>query len=343
VIQSALDVSSAWYQVCDEIRSQTTGLTPSNAVWIFPSLESALIEVSFLLADREREMGGVRNVVVYPRSSDPSLESLASYLSSAGLDIRALSEKDFADSGVWLQPVKASCLLVALTENDRFNGRVRNVDGVLDAVSASGNKLPCLRVSFESLAYRKTKPKPFEILINVQVNGVAVVLMGDRFRLNPRMAPFSMTQASLREFMLVHALSNGTIDRDKIEEFESILPPAFRPVFAPGDSRLLDRAIWIATGIDGSFLRDRILQIIERDFSASKQVVEIGLGTLSGCWGADADLSTGFAIADERRQDWLRARGMDPLEIRGTMILSSRAIEVIRTSEWQRVIGEAAK
>jgi hypothetical protein len=157
------------------------------------------------------------------------------------------------------------------------------------------------------------------------------------------MAPFSMTQASLREFMLVHALSNGTIDRDKIEEFESILPPAFRPVFAPGDSRLLDRAIWIATGIDGSFLRDRILQIIERDFSASKQVVEIGLGTLSGCWGADADLSTGFAIADERRQDWLRARGMDPLEIRGTMILSSRAIEVIRTSEWQRVIGEAAK
>jgi len=216
VIQSALDVSSAWYQVCDEIRSQTTGLTPANAVWIFPSLESALIEVSFLLADREREMGGVRNVAVYPRSCDPALESMASYLSSAGLDIRALSEKDFADSGVWLPPVKASCLLVALTENDRFNGRVRNVDGVLDAVSASGNKLPCLRVSFESLAYEKLKPKPFEIFINVQVNGAAVVLMGDRFRLNPRMAPFSMTQASLREFMSVRALSTGTIDRNKV-------------------------------------------------------------------------------------------------------------------------------
>jgi hypothetical protein len=343
VIQSALDVSSAWYQVCDEIRSQTMGLNLANAVWIYPSLESALIELSFLLADRERETGGVRNIVVYPRSSDPALEAMASHLSSAGLDNRAFSEKDFADSGVWVPAVKASCLLVAMADNDRFSGRVRNLSGVLDAVFAAGNKIPCLRVSFESRAFEKTKPKPFEIFINVQVNGAAVVLLGDRFRLNPRIAPFAMTHASLREYMSSLALSAGSIDRSKVEEFESILPPSFRPVFAPGDSRLLDRAMWIANGIDGSFLRDRILQIVERDFNAFKQVVEIGLGTLSGCWGADANLSNDFAIADERRQDWLRSRGMDPLSIRGTMVLSSRAIETIGKAGWQKVMAEAAK
>ncbi len=296
-----------------------------------------------MLADRERETGGVRNVAVYPRSSDPALESMASHLSSTGLDIRALSENEFADSGTWVPAVKASCLLVAIVDNDRFTGRVRNVAGVMDSVFAPGNKLPCLRISFESLAYEKTKPKSFEIFINVQVSGAAVVLMGDRFRLNPRMAPFSMSHASLSEFMSVRARSAGTLDRTKVEAFEAILPPSFRPVFSPGDSRLLDRAIWIADGVDGSFLRDRILQIVSRDFNSLKQVVDTGLGTLSGCWGADADLLNDFAIADERRQDWLRARGMDPLDLRGTMILSSRAIEAIEFSAWQKIMVEAAK
>lgn len=342
MIQAALDVSTAWHQVCDAIRTQASGLSPANAVWVFPSLESALIEISGLLADRERETGGIRNVAVYPRFNDPALEAMASTLSSAGLDIRALSEEEFADAGTWVSALKSSCLLAAVCDNDRFTGQIRKVDGVIDAVFAAGNKLPCVRISFESLAYQVTKPKSFELFLNVQTDGVAVVVVGDRFRLIPRLAPYSMTHASLREFRLVHSRSAGKIDRNKVEELEANLPSGFRPMFSAGEPRLLDRAIWIVETIDGSYLRDRILQIVERDFQTQKQIIETGLATLSGCWGADADLFNNFAIADERRQEWLRGRGMQPLEIRGTMILSSHAIEELGISNWRKILFEAA-
>ncbi len=336
-------MSTAWYEVCDEIRSQATGISQSNAVWIFPSLESALIEISVLLADRERETGGGRNVAVFPRFNEPALEAMASTLSSAGLDIRALSEKEFAEAATWVPSLKSSCLLVAVCDNDRFTGRVRNVSGVFDAVFQTGNKLPCLRISFECLAFKEIKPRPFEIFLNVQADGVVIALMGDRFRLNPRMASYSMTHASLREFLLVRSLSTGKIDRKIVEELESKLPAVFQPMFSPGESRLLDRAVWIVKSMDGSFVIDRILQIVERDFRSQKHFVAVGLGTLSGCWGADNDLNDGFSIADERRQDWLRARGAEPLDIRGTMILSARAIEEIGISNWQKILKEAVE
>lgn len=336
----------AWYQVCDELRSQTTGLAPSNAIWIYPSLESALIEVSSLLADRERETGGARAVVVCPKSVEPALETMASTLSSAGLDTRALPEKDFSAAATWLPTLKASCLLVAFCDNDRFTGRVRNTDSVVEAVFAPGNKIPCARISFESLAYRHLKPKSFEIFLNVQADGVAIVTMGDRLRLNTRIAPYSMTHAGLREFLSLHSMSSGKAERSRVEEFESKLPPQFRPMFTAGEARLLDRAVWVAPNHDGSFLRDRILNIVERDFNDLKQIVQSGLATLSGCWGADTDLSKGaacdFTIADERRQEWLRARGMPALDVRGTMILSSRAIEEIGTPGWQKILREAS-
>lgn len=345
MIQAALDASVAWYQVCDELRSRTTGLSASNAVWIFPSLEAALIELSSLLADRERETGGVRTVAVYPRFVEPALETMASTLSSAGLDIRALPEKDFAAAETWIADLKSSCLLVAFCDNDRFSGRVRNTDAVIGSVFASGNKIPCLRISFESLAYRETKPKSFEMFINVQADGAAIVLMGDRFRLNPRMAPYSMTHAGFREFMSVHSMSAGRLERHRVEEFESKLPPQFRPMFTAGEPRLLDRSVWIVPSHDGSYMRDRILNIVARDFRDKKEIVQSGLATLSGCWGADAELSNretyAFAIADERRQEWLRARGMAPYDLRGTMILSSRALEEIGISSWQRILSEA--
>lgn len=345
MIQAALDASVAWYQVCDELRSRTSGLSASNAVWVFPSLEAALIEVASLLADRERETGGARTVAVYPRFVEPALETMASTLSSAGLDIRALPEKDFAAAESWIPDLKASCLLVAFCDNDRFSGRLRNTDSVIGAVFASGNKIPCVRISFESLAYRETKPKSFEIFINVQADGVAIALLGDRFRLNPRLAPYSMTHAGLHEFMSVHSMSAGKLERNRVEEFESKLPPQFRPMFAAGEARLLDRAVWIAPKYDGSFLRDRILNVVSRDFSDRKEIVQSGLATLSGCWGADADLSKSgsfaFVIADERRQEWLRARGMAPNDLRGTMILSSRALEEIGIPNWLKILNEA--
>jgi len=345
MIQAALDASVAWYQVCDEIRSQTPGLSTSNAVWIYPSLESALIEVSTLLADRERETGGGRTIAVYPKFVEPALETMASTLSSAGLSIRALPETDFSAAETWASELKTSCLLVAFCDNDRFTGRVRNTDSVIEAIFAAGNKIPCARISFESLAYRQMKPKSFEIFLNVQADGVVIVTVGDRFRLNPRMAPYSMTHAGLREFMSVHSMSSGKTERSRVEEFESKFLSPFRPIFAAGEARLLDRAVWVAPSHDGSFLRERILNIVERDFSVLGKIVQSGLATLSGCWGADADLSKNaardFAISDERRQEWLRARGMAALDLRGTMILSSRAMEEIGVSSWLKILNEA--
>lgn len=339
MIHAALDSSVAWYQVCDEIRSQITGLPQSNAVWILPSLEAALIEISSLLADRERETGGNRNAVVYPRAIDPALETMASTLSSAGLDMKSLSDSDFSDPGIWFPNLKAKCLLVAVFENDRFFGRVHAKNAVIDAVISAGNKVPLVRVSFESKNYRSSLPRSYEILVNVQASGAAVVVIGDRFRVLPRIAPFSMSRNSLRDFQQDLSSSVGVIDRTIIEEFEANLPPNCRVIHAVGAARMLDRSVWTVPSRDGSFVRDRVLDIVARDFANLKSTVSAGLSTLSGCFGADSDLM----VSDERRQEWLRARGFPALEIRGTMILSSHGLQSLGPPAWLKVLAEATQ
>lgn len=338
MIQAALDPSVAWYQLCDEVRAQSPGLTSANAVWIFPSLESALIELSSIFIDRERETGGVRQTIVYPKSQDPALEVMASIISASGLDLKQLSDADLNAPDTWLPSIKSKALFVLLLEDDRFFGRTLNCKAVIDLGLASGNRLPIIRVTFASLAFRKFAPKSFEICMNVSDDGSTIVVFGDRFRLSPKAAPYSMSIAVLPSLRAdVSASVLDFADRTLVEGFEAQLPSNCRPVHLPGAERLLDRAIWIVANMDGAHLRDKILANCSRELPNQLKVIERGLSTLSGCWGANSEAP----MADERRQEWLRARGTSADDIRGCMILSAKAISLGGLEKWKSILKQS--
>jgi hypothetical protein len=56
--------------------------------------------------------------------------------------------------------------------------------------------------------------------------------------------------------------------------------------------------------------------------------IEAGLFSLSGC-----------AMNDERRQEWLRARGEDPWATRGTLHISLELVRAVSIEHWQSVLA----
>jgi hypothetical protein len=120
--QVADDLSVAWHQACDQIRSQLPSLSTSHQVWLLPSLEAALLEISQVLLDRNSEMGGPKQQVLLVRGQDPSFEVLASTISSSGFGVRFCSIDDFLQPATIFDPIKSDLLYVAYSSDSRFTG-----------------------------------------------------------------------------------------------------------------------------------------------------------------------------------------------------------------------------
>jgi hypothetical protein len=272
---------------------------------------------------------------------------MAKTLSSVGLDVRAKKTNELIDVAKWFAEVKPTALLIAFAEDDRFTGQVHDVAPLRSAVFADGVRVPVLSVCFASKAWRATLPRSFEVrLYDLRVGEnefVTVAVVGERLRLEPRMAPLSLSPSRLVRIQKAlvddHILNPvATLapdlhlkelakDRRDIEAFEATLPEGFRPRWAPGASRLLDRAIVSTVDRDGSWIIDQIKPKL-RAANVPEVAIEAGLFSLSGC-----------AMNDERRQEWLRARGEDPWATRGTLHISLELVRAVSIEHWQSVLA----
>lgn len=329
------------------MRSQIGGLPTVAGVFLYSSIEAALTEISLLLTERERELGGSKTSVVYGHLQDPALDRMARTLSSVGLDTRAKKNSELSDVASWFSEMKPKTLLIAFAEDDRFTGQVYDVAPVRTAAFADGVRVPVLSVCFGGASWRESLPRPFEVRIYdlrvVDNEFVSVAIAGERLRLEPRMAPLSLSESRLAriEKVLVddHVL-NPVVGsppdfhaaelqraRQDIEAFEAALPPGFRPRWAAGESRLLDRAIFANVDHDGSWLIDQIKpKLLALKVPAS--LIEAGLFSLSGC-----------TMNDERRQEWLRSRGEDAWATRGTLHVSLDLVRALNPDAWPKVLG----
>lgn len=309
---------------------------------MFPSLESAVTELGLLLIDREQELGGTKSILFYGAQQDPAFDSVAKILSGVGLDARPLNEVELLTSQTWLKAEGSSALFLAVTESDRFNGKFHDLAALRANRLSLAAKTPLLVLSAESFASGFKKPEPQEILIHEIFLGngssVAVAFIGDRLRFEPRLAPISFSTADLEAtIQFIEALPNAfdpasleaasTKNRTEIETFESALPRAYQAYWPKGSQRLLDRVIFTSKDHDGSWTTDRIIKILTAK-GVDEMIAKRGLFTLSGC-----------AMGDERRQEWLRARGDDELKIRGLVHVSLELIHATPTA----VLLEALK
>lgn len=325
------DPSLLWSAACDLLRLEVTGLSKQAGFFVYPSVEAAALELSMLLADREREVSGTRTTAVYGVAQDPALDQMAKALSGTGLDASPKNIADLNQAPTWFSEQKAKILLVALAEDDRFTGAVHDVSPLRTTVLADAARVPVLSFSFGSSNWRTVLPKPFEIRISEvalsPTSFVTIAIAGERLRLEPRFAPLAMEPSRLNEITrkLVTGLAQSSVStpappsaRDEIERFESMLPKPFKPWWPKGASRRLDRAIVTSAEHDGSWVIDQIRPALVTAFmkdgiseADASEKVDAGLFSLSGC-----------VMNDERRQEWLRGRGDDAWLVRGAIHVS---------------------
>ncbi|CAN5447577.1 hypothetical protein BH10BDE1_BH10BDE1_06720 [soil metagenome] len=343
------DPTLAWSAACDRVRSQIGGLPSAAGVFLYASIEAALTEISLMLTERERELGGSKSSVVYGHLQDPALDRMAKTLSSVGLDTRAKKSSELSDVGTWFADVKSKALLIAFAEDDRFTGQVNDVAPIRTTVFGDGVRIPVLSVCFAASSWRHALPRPFEIRfydLRVADNEfVTVAVVGERLRLEPRMAPLSLSETRLARIEkalvddhIVNPVATLAPDlqaaesqkaRQDIENFETALPKPFQSRWPAGSLRLLDRAIISTEKHEGSWLIERLKPLLQAA-GASIEQIEAGIFSLSGC-----------TMNDERRQEWLRSRGEDAWATRGTLHISLELIRALSTEVWRVALEKA--
>lgn len=323
--QVADDLSVAWHQACDQVRSQLPSLSTGHQVWLFPSLEAALLEISQVLLDRNSEMGGLKQQVLLVRGQDPSLDVLASTVSSSGFDVRFCSIDEFLVPATVFDPIKSELLYVAYSSDSRFTGESFEFSSVAGHIQNSGSKVSVIRVGFEQKLDESIKPGPWEIVVRVLWGGAAIVLLGERLRVLPKIAPYLMARSFLEDVVRsVSTLGHSKSSRRSIESFEANLPRPFRPLHIVGAPRVLDRAVFTSQEFDGSYVRDELLAAL----SDQNGLRPDEIATTSGCWSAEEN----FKRTDERRFEWFRKNRrvwQNDLDVRGTVHISYPAIERI--------------
>ncbi len=329
------------------MRSAVGGLPKLAGLFLFPSLEAALIEVSLLVTERERELGGERTTIPYGHLQDPALDRMAKVLSSTGLDTRAKKDGELAQAAAWFPEMKPKTLLAAWAEDDRFTGRVHDVGPLRAVFFADGLRIPVISVNSGSLDWRSTLPKPFEIRIyevrlpassgasRASDQFATIVMAGERLRLEPRLAPLSMDSAKLSRIekllLETQSFSDQPNVRSEIENFEAALPTPFRAWWSVGENRRLDRVILTSSEHDGSFVIERLkTELVKTGISPS--LFDAGVFSLSGC-----------VMEDARRQEWLRSRGEDAWAIRGSIHISLELIRAIPRAGWQTALSSVTK
>lgn len=335
--QVADDLSVAWYQACDQIRSQLPALAANHSVWLLPSLESALFEISQVLIDRNSEMGGAKNKALFIKGQDPAFEVLGSQLSASGLDARFCSIDEFQSPASVFDSIKSELLFSAFASSSRFTGEAFDFAAARAHMLGAGSKAAIIQVEFEQLDAKRLKPEPWEIVLHVLWSGATLVTLGERFRVSPKFAPFQMPRTLLskvvEEFTDTIGSPSGLDDerdvaRRSIEDFEAKLSKPFRSLHATGAKRVLDRVIFYSEELDGSWVCETLGAEVLNSVADGKA---LDVATTSGCWDAEAPLKR----ADERRQDWLRNNRRvwsDQRAIRGMVQIPLRTVKRL-TSE----------
>lgn len=337
------DRSVEWFATCDKTRAllaENGAFTAASNVgcFLFPSLDAALLEITGLLADREREVSGARNTIAIAAGLDPSLELVGKSMSALTLTVQMRPREDWSNDVAWVAKDKNSLLFALLALDDRFSGEIHHWSKAEEAILAAGMRVPLITISF--LLPRnpvRGQVSSFSIETYELANGCALVLLGERLRLQPRLAPFTMTSGELTACVDAVKLKiaetkafaeNEPTARKQIEAFEANLPAPFRARWEKGARRVVDRAIFYSKEIEGSWLVEELTTRLKLEHGE--------IETMSAC-----------RMGDERRQEWLRNRGQSSVEdawqVRGTIHLASSAIGRLGADAIQKALAGASQ
>lgn len=302
--------TESWYAVSNQIRAALSFHDPALHVHAYAGFQHALFEVTQGLA----KLYSHKKTIAVIEPSEPALQQITVDFSQDSFTVVSLSRSDLLDPMVKLRPVLGDLLFVLVSEDDPVTGRLHNL-APLDAALIDQR---VFRVKLSHADFRTQtvlRPASFEARILSFAPAFAVVVGGERVRIQPQLAPRLHWQLATWNDQVLPTNVGVTPNTQLIEGFEQLISTRalagesqFRTYFNAGESRVFDRAVLIAKGLDGSAVIDALAQSLRLGLPSVG--VDSPLDTTSPCrWNTPRFL------------DWLLLCGESEETIRGLIAI----------------------
>lgn len=301
-----IPANESWRALSDEYRSALGfAADPGVHVQVYAGYQHALYEATHGLArlfSHKRSIG-----LVEP--AEPAIAQLAVMFAEETYNIRHWSE-------AVLDSIDASDLaFVLFSDDDPVTGRLYDHSRLLTALK--DQRVFRIHVSHSEHRFlgALSRPAPFEARILSLSPERAVLIAGERFRVQPQLAPMLpwKSHGTADEHLARVAAPVYDEQKARILDFESRLPQGLRPYFTADEKRVFDRAVIIAEGVDGSAVIDEIARVLNHPLTPAG--TQSDLETTSPCrWN------------HPRFTDWLLRRGETEEIIRGLIALTPQVL-----------------
>jgi hypothetical protein len=300
----------SWSKLCDRYRASLRKHDPAFAeavgpVYAFDNAQHGLFEITRGLA----KLFSHKKTVAIASGQDPMFDSIAVALSEEGYQVKALSADDLKSPETVLAELMNELLFVLVAEDDAMTGKLFDVAPLQAALKDKRVfRIVVSHASFRARAQRK--PEFYEVRILSCRPDRALVLAGDRCRIEPSVAPLlswpNDSDATIDAD--IAALGEGRLTEleSSVLAFEADLPAGFETYFEDSDERFFDRSAVYHPEFDGYAV-------------ASELAKEVG-------WGA-VDSTSPCRWESPRLAEWLMRRGESEEKIRGLVMIDANVID----------------
>lgn len=301
-----IPANESWRALSDEYRSALGfAAEPGVQVQVYAGYQHALHEATHGLA---RLFSHKRSIALV-EPAEPAIAQLAVTFAEDTYNLRHWSEAtvDSIDAG--------DLAFVLFSDDDPVTGRLYDHSRLIAAIKDQRVFRIHVSHSEHRFAGEVSRPAPFEARILSLSPERAVLVAGERFRVQPQLAPMLPWKSHGPAVEHLARVSKAADDerKSRILDFESRLPQGFRAYFSAGERRVFDRAVIVAEGVDGFAVIDELA---------------LGLNHKLTPAGTDGDLETTSPCRwnHPRFTDWLLKRGESEETIRGLMTIAPRLL-----------------
>lgn len=303
----------AWGKLSESYRSALPQplQDPNLNVSIFTSVAHAVTEVTRGLA----QLYAHKKTIAIISQVDPSFEPIAVQFSQDEFQVKLITPEQAKDAATWTA-LADELLFVLASEDDPITGRLTDLTALNDSLKTK--RVFRLLVSHEAHNWKQaTRPEPFAVKIFSLSANRALMIAGERCKIQPQVSPalsWSQSDSEIADEVKTFTTPQTEADsKARIEKFESQLPQGFKAYFAPTEARLYDRSVIQTPNFDGSSIIDEL--------SLTLQTPIMPIGT-------ESPLETTSACRWEspRFQDWLMARGETEATVRGLIVIDESLV-----------------
>ncbi len=300
----------AWGRLSEQYRAALSLKEPALNIQIYAGVGHAVNEVTKAFS----KLFTHKKTIAVISGVDPTFNTVAVAFSEDGYVVKNITPDAAAKAETWA-PLIEELLFVLICDDDPITGRKY----AFDSTVFTGKRVFRIHVSHESYKWEvASRPDPFEAQIWSLAPDRALLVAGERSKIEPQLAPTlfwrTETDDAIGTSLTPHSDEKLKSNISSITKFEANLPAGFRAYFKADEPRLFDRVVIYHPDFDGSAVIDELASTLQ--ISVARPGETSALESTSACrWESP------------RFNDWLISRGETDATTRGLVILSADSIE----------------